>query len=89
MPNKSYYSSNVKGNNITLGLTNNTDNIGLIGSSNNGLYQYKNIYGENVGTTASGAGVSVNLKSLGLTTDSSKSGIIVEPDTDIKLVIKY
>lgn len=62
----------VKGTGMTLGLTDGTSNYGLFGANAAGNTVFKNAYGTNVGSTQTGASVS---KSVGVTTDSSKSGI--------------
>ncbi|MGN0913035.1 MAG: hypothetical protein ACI4OE_07055 [Alphaproteobacteria bacterium] len=65
----------VKGNGMTLGLTNGTTNAGLSTYSNaNYLGASPNSYGQAVGQTYIND-VGMN-KSLGVTTDSSKSGIV-------------
>ena len=69
----------VKGNGITLGLTNGTENAGL-NAQNSSSYGKMLIsgtgnYGEAVGSTHSGNQLA-NSKSVGLTTDDTKSGIV-------------
>ena len=66
----------VKGNGMTLGLTNGTDYTGLgnYASSNAYLSQRKILYGESVGTNFPSSGDMV-YQSLGVTTDETKSGI--------------
>ena len=78
---------------MTLGMTNGSVNAGTaMGSTTYYTSWSPSIvgYGANVGsnTPVNMTGFTVN-QGIGVTTDSSKSGIIVEPDTDIKLVIKY
>lgn len=83
----------VKGNGMAIGLTDGTDNVGLAaafvyGSSNTSLIPKDTAYNSNVGTTISGGSVTTfNNKTVGLTTDSTKSGIIVSSiaDTGMKL----
>ena len=92
LPNKSYYSAGVKGNDIALGLTNGTTNYGLMKqlAGNIGILQGATGYfGVNVGDNVSVGATPTNGQALGITTDSSKSGIVVEPDTQLKLIIKY
>lgn len=72
---------------MTLGLYDGTNNFGIYTESNQ-IDISKLSYGTNVGTTRQVATVSSYINS-GITTDPTKSGIIVEPDIEIKLVIKY
>ena len=67
----------VKGNNITIGLTNGQTNTNLYYSQATGLATGNN-YGGNVGDNISVGVNSVNLKSMGLTTDETKSGMVVD-----------
>lgn len=67
----------VKGNGMTLGLTNGTNNFGIYAS--NGALQANTgtTYGSNVGSTRDSSGTAADgLKTLGITTDDTKSGII-------------
>lgn len=49
-----------------------------------------NGYGAEVGVNVGTTGTQLaSIVWIGIATDSSKSGIIVESDTDIKLIIKY
>lgn len=64
----------VFGNGMILGLTNGTYNYGLVQGSSSDLNAMANLYGKNVGTALSGSN-GQGSKSLGLTTDPSKSGI--------------
>jgi hypothetical protein len=74
----------VVGNGMTLGLTDGTNTTGLFGASANGaLTNYINLYGTAVGTTASGYNLNPN-KSLGITTDPTKSGLELS-DSDLYL----
>lgn len=61
-----------KGNGMILGLTNGTDNFGHKASG----YDYTNLYGEDVGSTANTG--QVNTGGVGVTTDTTKSGIIAD-----------
>jgi len=74
---------------VSLGVTDGTVTQGLTGSSSWQLGSTTNAYGGSVGTVYSSTTYMGNQKAVGLTTDETKSGIIVEPDTNIKLVIKY
>ena len=70
-----------KGNGTTIGLNNGTDNGGFNPNGNN-LYVNTGSYGQPVGTAGSGTHISSN-KSFGLTIDSTKSGIVIDPtDSD-------
>ena len=68
----------VVGTGMTLGLTDGTNNLGLQnGYSGNGTYNFgSNMYGKDVGTTATNFGVSG--VSLGVTTDPDKSGLVTD-----------
>ncbi len=78
----------VVGNGMSLGLTNGTNNAGLVIRYDNtdGSRLGGNIpsYGSSVGTTASNSGYTNELMSLGITTDPTKSGIVANLD-----VIEY
>lgn len=69
----------VVGNGMTLGLTNGTDNSGLLGGSNGILYDDKNLYGVNLGIV--GAPSRGILNATGITTDPTKSGIEAQLDS--------
>lgn len=65
----------VAGNGMTLGLTNGTQNTGLItGTDTNNLASTTGNYGQDVGIAVSGT-TSTRSKSLGVTQDPTKSGI--------------
>ena len=65
----------IKGDGKTIGLTNGSTNHGMIQTQNSGIWtSLTSGYGGTVGTAVGGAGKSDNL--IGLTTDSSKSGIV-------------
>ncbi len=70
------FADGVKGNGMTLGLTNGTQTLGIATVSGNNVGSYLSIYGTPVGTAI--AGESLDNKSLGVTNDPSKSGIIVD-----------
>lgn len=66
---------NIYGNGMTLGLTDGTGTTGLFGQAGNGILgNYTLLYGEPVGSTHAGANYNPN-KSMGVTTDPTKSGI--------------
>ena len=65
-----------KGNGKALGITDGTDNFGTTrDSGTNGLSGYTSNYDTSIGTTQSGTQISKKV-SYGITTDSTKSGII-------------
>lgn len=61
----------------------------MAGSNNQTLFVSTSAYGQSVGSYSGTGAPFYNDYNVGITTDSSKSGIIVEPDTQLKLVIKY
>ena len=70
----------VAGNGMALGLNDGVDNTGITRCNLNGtqyLSAYNDLYGTNVGTTATG-GTIVRTTSLGVTTDSTKSGLVAK-----------
>lgn len=70
--------ASVIGNGMTLGLTDGTTFVGSsVGSQNNLVGQFSGVYGKPVGTSISGSGLN-NLKSIGVTTDPTKSGILAD-----------
>ena len=72
----------VKGNGMTLGLTDGIQNAGMFsgytyGASNTSLNAKISDYGTNVGSTSSGSSGNIwNSKTVGVTTDPTKSGIV-------------
>ena len=73
----------VKGNGITVGLTDGSGNFGLMSSSfaseNGGLFTRSGTYGNKIGDKPSGSGVS-SPTNVGITTDPTKSGIVTADD---------
>jgi hypothetical protein len=68
----------VKGNGMTLGLQTNTNNkFGLMQGGSGGI-AYTTAYGINSGRTAALTGLVNSSTGIGITTDSSKSGIIAD-----------
>lgn len=65
----------VIGTGITVGLTNGTNNAGLVGFSEVGMGSTNNAYGQPVGTGIPGLGITGN---IGLTTDPEKSGLVAD-----------
>lgn len=89
LPEKYIYAGRVYGSGISLGLTNGTTNYGLAGSNGAIFGGITGAYGQNVGGSAGGGNWSPTNTKYGVTTDASKSGIIVEKDTQLFYVIKY
>ena len=69
------FASGVKGNGITLGVTNGTSNSGLTFGTN-GIDNRTNVYGQPVNTAWGTAYITGG--GVGLTTDPTKSGIVVD-----------
>ncbi len=69
----------VVGNGTTLGLTDGTNNLGFWNSDEAGapIQGYRGLYGQPLGSTNAGAANQVN-KSIGVTTDPDKSGVVVD-----------
>lgn len=70
-----------KGNGMTLGLTDGTNNRGLLGTSVSTLGYAgsgSEVYNKNVGTTTTGSWSTSGSMSLGITLDPTKSGIIAD-----------
>ena len=80
-------SNKVVGNGLTLGFTSGVQNLGIALVSNNNVGGYVNVYGNPVGTSIGGD--TVGNKSIGITTDSSKSGIVVKADEMLSYYVKY
>ena len=76
----------VKGNGIAIGLTNGTNNYGMEGQSGN-LFGYTAAYGKPISSSVLGTAEIGGV--IGATTDSSKSGIEVETNSNINYIIKY
>ena len=71
---------NVKGNGKTLGLYDGTNYFGLVSSATYIMQGYGAQYNKNVGTTPSGSSYALS-KSLGVTNESTKSGLVVDTTT--------
>ena len=82
LPRAKNFTGSVIGNGMTLGLTDGSETFGLMNSSNTTISTAgaSYLYGKNVGTEYQAPQQSSN-KSFGVTTDSTKSGIIAERDT--------
>ena len=94
LPDLDFLLKGVKGNGISLGLTDGTNYTGLNGQrvANNlnvGLVPYTNFYGVQVGTSSGGNGDLDSNKAAGITSDSTKSGIESVIDTNTNYIIKY
>ena len=91
VPNITFLSNKIKGNGMTLGLTNGTYEKGLSYSHySNDWYgltpsgQQNNAVGTSVSTETQGLGTA-----YGITTDPSKSGMIVEEEYRANFCIRY
>lgn len=71
-------SAPVIGNGQTIGLTDGTNFSGLNAQSQDNLGSHSNVYGQPVGTAATGSAPFNLGDSIGLTTDPTKSGMIVD-----------
>ena len=92
LPNLDFLLKGIKGNGMTLGLTDGTNNMGFYSSSQNGnaMVGYAaNAYGTNTGTSQSEVAMLNRFHTLGVTTDPTKSGIETDISSSIKYVIKY
>ena len=72
----------VVGNGMTLGMTNGTNNFGTFLANSYGMYGDSNAYGKNVGSGASES--RLETKTVGITTDPTKSGIIADTSNVIQ-----
>jgi len=91
LPDLDFLLKGVKGTGITLGLTNGSYNYGLQAGSGTyiGFLQEKlDLYGKNVGTSGGNPNGTGQI-GVGVTTDSSKSGIETEVNSNINYAIKY
>lgn len=80
----------VKGTGKSLGLTDGTNNMGMQANGGYGIKNNKSLFNVNVGTKTGSASPDNSL-ALGITTDSSKSGIIGTASlaNSCKFIIKY
>ena len=74
-------SGTVVGNGIALGLTDGSNNYGVIENSSNNLVARTSAWDKTVGTSVDDSGSMDDNKVVGITTDSSKSGIVAEQST--------
>lgn len=71
-------SAPVLGNGLAIGLTNGTENFGLYEGGNNSLSTKASAYGKEVNTDAGSGSFPPQSKTLGLTTEKDKSGMIAD-----------
>lgn len=67
-----------RGNGMTLGLTNGTNNFGLCSDGTPYVQTYSHLYGTNAGSSATNPSTMNNRLALGVTTDPTKSGVITD-----------
>ena len=77
----------VKGTGLALGLSDGTNLGGLADNSAGTLCRKASYYGSNIGISAAGAAIT-NTLTIGITQDSSKSGIVSEVSGS-SLICKY
>lgn len=79
-----------KGNGMTLGVTEGTNNGGFINSSEGaGIVARKDIYGKETGSSNTSASTLNTWKSIGVSTDPTKSGVVADLSDGQIVVIKY
>lgn len=81
-----------KGNGTTLGITNGTNTAGVYGYHNSSgqlAAGSTGSYGSNVGTTITADNINFSRKTIGITTDPTKSGIVADLSSGMSAVIKY
>jgi len=78
-----------KGNGITLGLTNGTSYAGAYGGNASYLNVGQNAYGKSVGASGISGSNIPNNNGVGITTDSTKSGIVADQSNQTRAIIKY
>ena len=78
----------VKGTGKALGLSDGTNLGGMADNSAGTLCRKASYYGSNIGISASGAAIT-NTLTIGITLDSTKSGIETEINSNINYIIKY
>lgn len=71
-------SAPVVGNGMTVGYTNGTDNIGELVGAQGSAYYRKSVFGTNAGTGTHIYDLTQTDKSIGLTTDPTKSGMVAD-----------
>jgi len=85
LPREYYSAKAVIGNGIALGMTDGTNYAGLYSDDTTALSVNVTKYGVSIGTDVTGAQIR-NKKVFGITTDSTKSGIIVSSDSNKHLM---
>ena len=79
----------MKGSGLSLGLTDGNNTYGFYQTRNTGISTATESYNRSLPSYGNNfTPVSYDYV-VGITTDSSKSGMIVDPDTQLKLMIKY
>ena len=89
LPDKKAHTGAVVGNGMALGFTDGTDNYGT-DSDGTSVWKVgikKSYYGSAIGI--SGGGSDGSNKSIGITLDPEKSGLIVEQDADLVVCIRF
>ena len=79
----------IKGSGKSLGLTDGVHTAGLGTISTNAVAARQPLFDANVGTTTSSTATLTTLAAIGITTDSTKSGIISNTSSTVKYAIKY
>ena len=92
LPDLDFLLKGVKGNGMTLGLSDGTNNAGLVSAQSgtlNAHYLRANLtnYGSDVGDSAGSTYLTDG--TLGITTDQTKSGIVTDTSSDVNYIIKY
>jgi len=88
LPNLDFLLKGVKGNGMTLGLTNGTTNAGAFYGTT-AIAGNDNIYGTSIGTSQGTSNWPPTNKTIGITTDPTKSGIESEISLNISYAIRY
>ena len=89
LPNKNYYTNGIKGNGKTLGLTNGNGLEFTLGRADNISYAHPRTGADENIPYAGSEATGVGKLTFGVIADITKSGMIVEPDAQLKLIIKY
>lgn len=87
-PNKAYIGVNstapVIGNGTAIGITDGTNTAGLFMNSGGNISNRFDLYGTNIGTSDTGTAYMAQQKTIGITTDPTKSGMIADTSDLIK-----
>lgn len=89
IPDLVFVLKSIKGNGMTLGMTDGNVSSGLGSSSSMLISVYNEGYGNSIGTTITSGAAIAGDKSLGITLNATKSGIESEINSNIKYAIKY